>query len=730
MSIKQIILLSPNTPRIVTPKENVENNMKTGDESDVSEDLIDLPTIGESIVFEIHSLERLRIMVNQSKIAHIGKLNELQDSAAYHWGQLMESMGLAEYATMEEWVIIRRLFSGESSLTSSQIMAFPTVNTFQPMMGSLYEDIGYEFYSFFRKSAILPNIPEYLKSLRLDRVYEQIVFYEYIYSSSIYSLYHKLRWIIDNEYVELIDLINEHHLDLWDRRRDYTDIEEYVLLGFEYQNYRDGNDYYDNLQSLLDVHSQILSFNVSDYLTMSRESVSRESVSRESVSISILRIASKYWKHPDPSQLISSLQPNLRRIARISGKTSRELDDTPMISIYSDYVAIDMLMDIIVRGYDIGLTDVAKANIIYEWLVYSSRILSSSNGRYAVVAKSNGELVISRYLLRSYSRDIEIHNLTSALKLVNIDFESMLYVYLKDNVDIFRTITRNCDFQTLDPTVVSYYPTRILNYISDRTGRSLQNLLRSIRGDLVIDIHLLLDLDLSRLSNLANIAFKNVFADEIYSTKRKVCVANLLSNRIDPMNEDILCLHELNELHQLGSLSETTLSNVLETLFFENTQKSEASRFFDRTSNFPILGVLSYAYLKSINPDSSPLRNYTSYLTSLEDFDRVAPSIIDIYESMMFMRYHSRYLDGFKEYINLRNEMVREYLNGGNWTKRYLWELMDDVMEISPNPRRYGIYLSDSDTSESDAEGDECGELSDSEIDSDEEISLYAQTGY
>jgi hypothetical protein len=482
------------------------------------------------------------------------------------------------------------------------------------------------------------------------------------------------------------------------------------------------NDQYDRnaqLRKLLDLHSQILTFNLEDM---------DEVVGSQSMAT--LRIATEYRSHADRSEYVSLHRAELKRIARTSGKTSRDIDGVPLLEIYADYVAIDMLMQTIEEEMDIGLSDVTKANIIYEWLVYASRILKESNGRYMAFTKSNGDIFVSTYLMNTYSRCLMMNDgMIDSLRLVNIDFESMLSLYIHDHVDMFRIITRNCEFQEIDPHVMAYYPTAIINYIAEKTDKTIQQTVRSVRSDIEADIHLLMRLDSARLGFMTDILFKTLFAGVLDQTECKVSVANLFSFRIDPMNEDIISLHELDELNHSMRDCPHGLEEVLNALFYENNSPMEAKRFFDHCDNFAILGVLSYVYLRSTNNTSGalPLTNYTSYLTSLSDFDRVAPSIPDIIGCMQFMTYHSRYLLALNELIDKRNEMVREYGRDGLSE----WETIDRDM-VNVYPQKYGVYISDNESeSDSDAENEyfdrENYEFSDSESYTDSDQELYVE---
>ena len=691
--MKQVNILSPNTPR---------------DTDNASEDLIEInQNIGETLRFEGDGFEKLKILISKSRIADYARMNELQNSVTHHWSDVMNSLKIESEKPMNEWEIVKKLLNGESSLRVSDIMAPRANNAFQPMLNSIYQDISYEFYALFRDRAVKSNIPEFLNGLGLDRIYEQVVFYEYIYSSPVYALYHKIRWMIDYEYYELIELLSNHLFDIWDQRRDATDIMDYAMLSYEYL-FAGHCEKVAKLAEMLELHSHVLAFNVDDF-------------ERHVCNDTDLNLRYEFGRCTNKSVFITDNQNRLRIMARKIGKTSRDIDCTPLIDIYRDYVCVDLLMRVLEFG-DVGeISNDSKSNIIYMWLIYSSRILKNSNGRYTLLLKRNGESLISPYLMQAFSRRLRAENLYQHMQKVNIDFDSMLHIYLHDEVGMFRHITRNCEFQAIDPSIVAYYPTHIVNYISDKTGKSLKDVVQSVRANIEIDLHLLCRIDEDRLSNLSNIVFWNLFADEEFHSSGeeiKLNVSNLFSTRIDPMNEDLVSLHELRELEMSRISGYPTLSRVLNFLFYQHTSRPKAHTYFSRTSNLAILGVLSFLHISTEYPerdDGALLMNYISYLASLKDFNRVIPSISDLGESLQFMGSDSKYLIYLRRFISTMNEAIRE-------EKDFMADrfLLDDEID-EPNYLRYGVFQEHDSESDTDTNTDsdfEDGTICDSESDS------------
>lgn len=679
MDSKTITILSPNSPNSQTESS--------------SEDLIDVPTLnlGESLVFRDQNFERLKIMLRRTYIESVTSLNELQDNVTHHWDDLLKANGINSHNSIKDWNVIKKFFNFESTLNISDIMESKMIDVFQSMMASIYENIGYEFYAFFKKSVIYPNIPDYFKNLQISHIYEQIIFYEYIYSSSLYSLYHKIRWMIDNEYLELIDLLDDHHLNMWDRI-DNVNIKEYHLLIFEYN--LSMKDQYRNLLRMINLHSRVLSFNIED-LEIPITLLGTRNIKN------VIKMIMMYFDSDNKVEFVTSNIFEFKKLAKTAGKTGNNIG-TPLLETYVDYVSINFLMDIIESGYDIGLSNQSKAQIIYRWLVYSSRILKSTNCRYSIISKSNGEIFESQYLLEIYSRDLNIKNMIEPLHLVNIDFGSMLHITLKDNIDMFSIITRNCEFTNISPSIIAYYPVEIMNHISSKTQRPLHEIVKSIRSDLDLNIYFLLSLDKKRLSHLSDVVFKNLFISRFLETNKKVNISNIFSTRIDPMNEDILILHEFNELDQIRNQNSTTLRDVLDIVFYENTNKLDANNYFDHTQNMAILGILANSYYRSLNTKSQllekPFENYIEYLASLRDLDRVAPAITEICESMLFMSYHSVYLVGLYEFIDMRNRIMIELSKNSDNEFR---EQVIDPTSIEADYMRYGIYYLDDNDSDS-----------------------------
>jgi hypothetical protein len=661
-----------NTNRIITiasPYAPIRSPDRNEDEdSDESEISMGNPHKADELRFKDQKISMLRLLVKNSKVEDITDFNELQDSLHHHWREILDSHEID--IDQSEWETMKKFFQGETVMDNSNIMEFRLTGSCKAMFDSLYEDMDYEFYQMFRKDCILPNIPKIIKDLDLQDAYEQLVFYEYIYSSSMYSLYHKLRWMVEHDYSVLVSLLNNHHLSVWDRRARTETVGEYVVLAAEFLNQK-ADTRYNLFNTLLNLHSNMFEFDINDVLhhpAFNYDPLEDTLSTRPNYAHRIedyLMLSTLYEQAGDQRAFVNLLNDRIRMLGRRAIRLSEQ--DT-QLETYAKFSIVNLLMRMVEDGNLswINLSAQQEADIIYAWLTNSSRVLANSNLRYV---RFNG--CVSPYILQCYTRELNIENIRESLRYVNMDFASMTYIYLKDNLEMFEIITRNCSFDEVNSSVITYYPASIINHIVVKKNISLLDFARScIRYSVPVRLTEMCAIELSRVERYVDTILR-------YANK-KIEFKPILKHKCSGDNEDIIVLHELRELNEF-----TELRNVVSHIYLDNivVGTDERCDIFTKFTNHVIPGMLTYIFFGGI---FNLMEKYATYVITHPDFCRWGPDLPEMWVNLSFMKAHIHYRASVSHLVAQLNEVSDdEKIN-----------LRDYVATTS----KYGTYQSDSDS--------------------------------
>lgn len=622
------------------------------------------------------SIRKLEIILKGSSLEYLTKINELQDEVYHNWCDIIS--GLCDYDKKEEindWEIIAKLFNLQTIIDNSVIMTNVAMYKFKQLMQVLYADTKYEFYSMFLRNFkdCIDGI-DIVKDTGLGMIYEQLVFYEYIYLSPIYSFYHKIRWMIDFGYFQLIKLLDNHYLNVLDQCiQENNSLDDYIVLMVEYIQMDDFSRTR-SLKTLLDLHSKILDFDpelvtncnsVKLHNMFSDEQIGFFDLQDYTDANSINRLAnsmlldnfydkcSKGIGYYNVINFQSLFGLNKKILKSLVINATKNINKN-IIDTYSSYCIINLVMRMMED--DLNLENVCSLNnnilsrVVYTWFINSSRIIEDSNLKNTVLYNNQ---IISTYLLKTYTRNIKLSNtLRNVLKLVNIDFGSLQYLYLTDRNDIFEILTRNCEFKMVDTTILEYCPINIINYILRKNGKTQEEMINTCtsRDTIVLDLYKLCMIGLDRTKTLIDVIIR-------LSNKRVLFATNLKRYEIygHISYEYPLLLHELEELHKLGNLD-----GIISHVFLNNYPIQEAVKLYPRYANCSILATILYALYSKYSKTKQPniINQYIEFMILHPDFERCGPELGDIWYNMSWFNSHKLYQEALDSLVKIRNSYV------------------------------------------------------------------------
>lgn len=327
------------------------------------------------------------------------------------------------------------------------------------------------------------NIPQIIKELKLNFIYEQLIFYEYIYKSASVSYSYKLEIISENGYELLLNLLDECYLDIYtetliSNNKNTTKIcddcscesgcdcdcdsesedqntthnkyitEESDTIKSELVNYYLSiyfNSFKNNMViKFIDIHSSWLPIDTKELseLIEVRFIKDPDSVVDKNIPIQSLCLLNTMYHiyQSNVSKLLSSFLSNLE----IKIPTSMTIMTISNTEQYNFYLGVDLIIRLMENNDDIvnKIPKRQQLKILALWLKLS----------YPQKLYVYHTLILSPMIL-------------SLLQDLNITFYEMAHILYMDRLDIFAILCKRLDFKRIHSDLFRFLPYNILHYI-------------------------------------------------------------------------------------------------------------------------------------------------------------------------------------------------------------------------------------------------------------------------
>lgn len=596
-----------------------------------------------SLRFDGRELELLNKIVSGSSLHFLSSFNELQDNTYYDWDDIFKAIGVQDHTDTDR-DIIASILKGDSGCNASNIMTQSSINGLRSLTKSLYQDLQYDFYDLFRRSVVVPTI---VYTSRLSFIYEQLVFYEYIYKSPVYSLYHKMRWIVDKGFYALISILSDCLLDTIDvDRHGYEGVHElYWVTLVEY--FYDDTAKYDAYVTLMELHNRILPFDIrklsgADSFSFYNKIMANDTFENWNYLVNNFSTENPgFFNKIDAYTLHSKIYSHYRDRALpgvnwsfdqlfygditkvINRACSRQVRQTLSERIAKFYL-IDLLMQLLESNHTCitRLSDKTKETIAYAWLSAANTVINNSNLSYSKIHD-----VPNFYLVKQYTRHLRMSPaLIDIFGKIRTSLDELSYVYMSDNLELFTALTANCHFNVLCPVMIEYAPMKIINHIiTEHYDSDTSAFMRKV-GHLSLDLYKLCRTDSAQ--DFLNICAKSEITIEIGS---------LVETDLTHLeNEYVIMEHRLNSFDQrilAGALT------ILETIDYK------------RFSNSHIVATMIHA-------STEIFQSYMHHMITDRKFRRYGPELGEIWWEFSLMRLHETCAERIKTVITDRNDYV------------------------------------------------------------------------
>lgn len=458
--------------------------------------------------------ESVKIFLQGTLLKYLTHTDDTTTNTTTTFQEILDQLGIkkehnddssdSDWKTFKELMNKKTMFY-ESSIVQNYNDAIDVVSQYVPesmVMNRLKQDV------------IRKNIPRIVSDLNMEHIYEQLIFYEYIYMSETTSYVSKLRIMIKNKYIHLLKMLDNGEVDICTTARtneddtdednplesSSVDLKSLFLLHFHDQDARL------MIKMFVDLHSNWLGVNPGDLMEQCaiilNDQTQQDIAHYHSDVKSVLPsdVITRGIVASDLCLLNTLYQINPLRV-RIIIEQLIPIFNTDFFKLpksYDEQILHYLGLDLIVRMMEddsICLTNFSckkQAKLLSLWMRMSSpgyRCFSRSHPypykHYDAKldkAHPDNNLVNIREIALSPT-------IVSALKESFLTFGEFGYILSTDRLDMFEILCRNLAFKTIHPILIAYMPPKILSYCIEKSQNINNNTILESPGHVTLNIY-------------------------------------------------------------------------------------------------------------------------------------------------------------------------------------------------------------------------------------------------
>lgn len=426
---------------------------------------------------------------------------ELIPDINYNFMDILNRTGYVSKYIKYDWNVFINFLQGKTLFHQSSI-----IDKYDESIDILTEYIAsVTLIDKMRIDIINNNIPEIIKYMGLSKRYEQLIFYEYIYKSVTSSYTTKAIIMIENNYTELMSLLEDYCLEMCTTTIKPTLLEDIIYLVNEYHW---SKNQFDLLKRFIDFHAHWLDLNItSDNLisdvslqiidivnmynannTNTANNMNNTDNADNEINNAITKIMKKHialhnlchldklYRDNNKPIIIKLLDKLLPIIDYLN--ISKYCTDNNQIFLYQSLNLIVRLMEedshILTK-----ITKNAQRKILILWMKMSSPTYKCFNN-YRTYPYQHFDDPINNSSNRNLLNDISyrIRNIIFS-KTINellteshITFSEMGYILSKDRLDIFIVMCDHLNFKTIHNEIYKYLPPKIIEYVINKSMKA------------------------------------------------------------------------------------------------------------------------------------------------------------------------------------------------------------------------------------------------------------------
>jgi len=300
------------------------------------------------------------------------------------------------------------------------------------------------------------NTPPIIEHMGLGLIYQQLIFYEYIYKSDIVPYSKKARIMVENNYTELMELLQNYYLEL-NTSSDKSDQEsENAYFDQMIDMYFEQNDKTKLLMEFIEFHKNWLDYNPTANLSIKLHQHIVKHVDQEfGEQLEIYNLCHLNKLYSSGNDLMKNhIEGQLDMLLPIL-KTSLIDDQNDKILLYGGLDLIVRMMENDCKILE-KMTKNTKTKILSLWLKMSSPTNKCFNRSTVYPYKHCFDQRIRHIVL---SRTIK-----NLLENMCITFSEMGYILSMDRLDMFEILCKNLEFRSIHHDIYINMPPKIIKY--------------------------------------------------------------------------------------------------------------------------------------------------------------------------------------------------------------------------------------------------------------------------
>lgn len=397
----------------------------------------------------------LNDIIKSSVIQHITVSNELQNDIIYQFTDILNTINYGYDDIANDWRIFKLLVGNLKTIYNENKI----INDYIDSISLLCANIpAVKIAKYFKTHLCnLNNIPKIIKAMQLTDLYEQLVFYEYIYMSDKVSYSYKLICIIENQYELLLSLLSKCYIDICSNGVQET--KDNMLL--VYKTYFKYDTKISMFRKYEECHEKYLDYydTITDNATHIYNCVINDNLIDIKMPIKLIDMCylNNIYNTENQHKISTFIKAYRKHIILDSFDIKSTMDN---VVLYEILDMIVKMMEIDDSSLEI-FSDKQLSKVLSKWMHMCdpSYYFHAEQLTYPYNYNDN----------KTRLRDIILSKtITNILNSNNYTFNEIGYILTMDRLDMFMIITRNLKFKTIHPDIFKYMSPKIIEYVINK----------------------------------------------------------------------------------------------------------------------------------------------------------------------------------------------------------------------------------------------------------------------
>jgi hypothetical protein len=390
------------------------------------------------------------------------------------------------------WDVIVNLFDKKTVFHKSKL-----ISTYDSVIDSVVNQVSpYDVVRKLMIDIIPNNTPEIIKKLRLDEIYAQLIFYEYVYMSQNISLVDKLRMMVVNKFNKLTKMIDEGVIEICTNSAEKSNskyISESESTDDENENENDfislRNKCYGSemmikiFDSFIENHSEWIGIDLKSCMPSEISAIilvddllCSESKSDLDKKHTDQKINQKYsQKNNQKHSQKNNQKINLIDICHINKlyQSQPEIVTKKLINLIPE-IDFSVIHKFVVSGKSASTIDDAYS-MMFESIDFIVRLLENDEKSVKYISKKDLTKIFIKWLqcnggqieqMKIRRRNLQLSDsIKNIMDGLNVTFSEISYVLSADRLDIFKSLTKTLGFRSINKVLYKYLSPKIITHV-------------------------------------------------------------------------------------------------------------------------------------------------------------------------------------------------------------------------------------------------------------------------